>query len=324
MPADAGPQLIDGDHVVQFYADDHELVSMVAGYLSASLAGGDAVIVIATDDHRAAFEEALDRSDVRVARREGRLVLLDAAEVLSKVLADDVPDAQAFDEVVGGVIRAAAARGVPIRAYGEMVALLWEAGLVTAAIELERLWNGLGDRTPLALFCAYPASLVSDPMAGDDLSTVCHLHSEVVTGAPALPECEVSLRFPRTPRSSLRARRFVADTLASWDRPGLVDDAVLAVAELAANAMVHAASDFTVGLSRTGGGILLEVADRSHAIPTRRLAGPTALGGRGLILVDELGRRWGHRLVDGGKVVWVELGPQRPVTTNGQEPGPRQ
>ena len=55
MAVDVGPQLIDGDHVVQLYADEEELLSVVAGYLGGALVDGDAVIVIATPAHRDAF-----------------------------------------------------------------------------------------------------------------------------------------------------------------------------------------------------------------------------------------------------------------------------
>jgi hypothetical protein len=43
-------------------------------------------------------------------------------------------DTDAFDEVVGGLVREASASGRPVRAYGEMVAVLWAAGDVAAAI----------------------------------------------------------------------------------------------------------------------------------------------------------------------------------------------
>ena len=45
----------------------------------------------------------------------------------------------------------------PVCVFGEMVWLLWDAGQVNAAIEVETLWNELGHQYPFSLLCAYPA-----------------------------------------------------------------------------------------------------------------------------------------------------------------------
>ena len=134
MPVDTEIRLADGDHVVQFYGHDADLVDVVASYLSAAVLDGDAVIVIATPEHRAAFEAAMAAAgvDAELAAAGGRRIVLDAADTLARFMTDDVPDPAAFDAVVGGLVRDAASGG-PVRAYGEMVALLWDAGNVTGA-----------------------------------------------------------------------------------------------------------------------------------------------------------------------------------------------
>ena len=93
-------------------------------------------------------------------------------------------DPASFEAEVGQVIRAAGAGGRPVRLYGEMVALLWEAGQLNAALELEGLWNDLARDIPFGLYCGYPEA----PAAGADqraaLAEVCRLHAAVV-GTPA-------------------------------------------------------------------------------------------------------------------------------------------
>ena len=89
-------------------------------------------------------------------------------------------DAEAFFAVVGTVVRQAVATGRPVRAYGEMVALLWNDGYVAAAIELETLWNELGRQVPFSLYCTYPRVQVSPEGRSQALQDVCHLHSSVV------------------------------------------------------------------------------------------------------------------------------------------------
>ena len=314
MAVDTDLRLSDGEHVVQFYAAEDDLVAAVTAYLRGALSNDESAIVIATPEHVEAFEGALVSAgvDVEAARSDGQLCLVDAAETLAAFMVDGLPDPVAFDRVVGGLVRAAGARGSRLRAYGEMVALLWEGGLVNAAIELERLWNAVGERTRFALFSAYPEQMLSDVELDADFSTVCHLHSQVIAGAPALDDSEVSRRFTRGSHSPRLARQFVAETLASWDLSGLADDATLVVSELAANALTHAGSDFTVGLARTNGRMRLRVGDSSAALPVPRDAHPTDLGGRGLLLIREITTDFGHEAVEGGKVIWADLARKPP------------
>ena len=68
-----------------------------------------------------------------------------------------------------------------------MVSLLWDASLVSAAIEVEVMWNELGDQHPFSLLCAYPARPVTCSHYLDALIEVCRTHTEV-TGSPPKPE----------------------------------------------------------------------------------------------------------------------------------------
>ncbi|HKN54355.1 MAG TPA: hypothetical protein VJX66_17775 [Amycolatopsis sp.] len=66
------------------------------------------------------------------------------------------------------MIRAAAGAGRPVRAYGEMVAWLWDAGLAGAAIKLEAMWNDLGRAEAFSLYCGYPLDSVAAHAHGRD------------------------------------------------------------------------------------------------------------------------------------------------------------
>jgi len=144
-----------GQHVVQFYGHDGELAERVSDYLRGALDGGGIAVVIATQEHRDEFEALLAKAgaDLVTARDDGAYVTLDAREILREILADGaVVDGGTFDRVIGSLIRRAAATGRPVRAYGELVALLWDDGLVNEAVQLEALWNELGDEYPFSLF----------------------------------------------------------------------------------------------------------------------------------------------------------------------------
>src|SRR5438874_302493 len=127
-------------HQVQFYETDAFLARAVADFLAKGLRSGEGAIVVATGPHREALlhELASRRLDVQRALRAGRLSLLDAGEVLQEIMPDGELDWPRFQAVVGGAIAAVSGskdRGV--RAFGEMVELLWRAGRRTAALRLE-------------------------------------------------------------------------------------------------------------------------------------------------------------------------------------------
>lgn len=132
---------------MEFYASPDGLALSVAEHLAPGLLAGGMAVVLATPEHLRPFEGELEAAsiDVRAARASGKLLCLDAAETLASFASGGTIDAEKFDQTVGEVMRAACADGGPVRAYGEMVALLWEAGNVLGAIELEELWNARGE-----------------------------------------------------------------------------------------------------------------------------------------------------------------------------------
>ncbi len=153
-----------GSHVVQLYdANEHTLGANVVSHLSGGLAAGGGAIVIATPGHTATFLQEIGRSgiDTEAAIRSGLLVTADAKTTLARIMMGGHPDAERFDRVVGAIVREAAhtagQRGV--RAYGEMVGLLWQAKQFPAAIRLEQLWNKLQNTSVFDLFCAYPIDI---------------------------------------------------------------------------------------------------------------------------------------------------------------------
>jgi hypothetical protein len=316
MSVDTQSPVEPHDHVVQFYECDEELVQTVSTYLGEGIRADEVAIVVATTAHTVAFEEALRRSgiDTTAASESGALVTLDAGQALSRFMAGDGPDADAFDEVMGGLVRRAAQSGRRIRAYGEMVALLWDAGQVAAAIELESLWNRLGLQLPFSLFCAYPTQSVAGEDHAAAVQQICHLHSAIVGDSSSRAKSdpatlEKACSFEKGPHAPRAARQFVVESLLQWGYEEPLDDAALVVSELAANAVLHAQSDFTVALSSLGDRVRIAVSDASSDGPVLHDSLPsTAPSGRGVALVAALAQDWGCD-VNGadGKVVWAEF-----------------
>jgi hypothetical protein len=308
-------------HVVQFYAREWELTAGVGEYLADALDAGGAVVVVATPAHRLAFESYLAGAgaDVAAARVDGRYQAIDAAALLRRFTGAGRVDAASFEAEVGQVIRAAGAAGQPVRVYGEMVALLWEAGQLNAALELEGRWNDLARDIPFGLYCGYPEA----PPTGADqraaLAEVCRLHAAVVgtpagTGrpVPAPARSRATRSFALDPDSPREARHFALDLLRGWrieQRCGvnLASDVAIVVGELATNAVRHAGSGFTVSVMLATDVVRIQIEDArplagSHGDPPLPVSPDHGLG-----LVDAVSARWGVQPADGGKTVWAEL-----------------
>ncbi|HZN93214.1 MAG TPA: MEDS domain-containing protein, partial [Myxococcales bacterium] len=167
-------------HLVQFYETDGFLTRVTADFLEAGLRDGDGALVIATEPHRdAVLEELASRKlDVQRARLAGTLTLLDAAQVLREVTAEGMPHQARFEEVVGSALRRASAGGTRrVRAFGEMVELLWNEGRRAAALRLEELWNDLARVHDFSLLCAYT---LANFYKEDGLPAVCAQHGHIL------------------------------------------------------------------------------------------------------------------------------------------------
>jgi anti-sigma regulatory factor (Ser/Thr protein kinase) len=301
-----------GGHAVQFYDRDSELVETAGRrYLVPGLAGGGAAIVVATEAHRHMFDAELRAGglDPVGARRDGTLVMLDAAETLARFASEGRIDRDGFDRVIGGAVRSAAESGRPVHGYGEMVAVLWGAGDVLGAVELEKLWNELRQSVRFSLLCGYHRDAVAGQQHAEALHEVCHLHRGVVrTPAAGGRPVELCERFSGRADAPRSARRWITAALRTWGQhPDLLDEAELVVSELATNAIVHARSAFSVSVRSEGGRVRLSVSDTSPVAPFVRDPGPSAMFGRGMRLIGDVASDWGVDVAAGGKTVWVEL-----------------
>ncbi len=170
-----------GEHVVQLYgADDRLLAKNVSRYLAEGLRRRDGLVVIATPEHTAAIARHLVEEGNRAeeAERAGRLVYLDAAETLQRLLRGGQVDAGLFEEVVGGALRHARARSASgqVRAFGEMVGLFWSEERYAEAERLEELWNEVLGDLACSLYCAYPIDLFDGGVAAELNPIVCAHH----------------------------------------------------------------------------------------------------------------------------------------------------
>lgn len=115
--------------------------------------------------------------------------------------------------------------------------------------------------------------------------------------------------FPAAPVSVTNARRFALSRLPDADEEAR-ERVELMVSELAANCVVHAASDFEVSITHQGDVLRVEVTDLAEGQPTVRWPEPMHPRGRGLQIVSALADQWGVEPSPGGrtgKTVWFTL-----------------
>lgn len=170
------------EHVLQIYNDDATFLDAIEGFAIAGLDAGESVVVIATASHREGILQRLAEAGVDLDRAiaEDRFVALSAQETLDRFMLRGAPDETLFEMVIGEVLeRARGTSGRKVRAFGEMVALLWARGNQPAAVRLEYLWNRLLRRERFPLFCAYPRFGFTEELVLS-VDAVCKAHTRIL------------------------------------------------------------------------------------------------------------------------------------------------
>jgi len=171
-----------GEHFVQVYREETFLCEAVAEYIGTGLKHGEGAILIATPAHVAAFKRQLAEAGISVEKaiRLGQLVMLDADATLEKFTPRGMPDWQTFHELIGGRIAEMRLAFPRVRAYGEMVDVLWQRGERDAAIRLEEFWNDLGKLQTFSLLCAYYIDNLDPAAYAGPLECICKVHTHLI------------------------------------------------------------------------------------------------------------------------------------------------
>jgi hypothetical protein len=176
-------------HFVQLYeADETALSRNVGHYLWEGLRRGEGVLVIATPEHRELFSGHLSSlgADIPALTGSSQLLFLDAQDTLSLFMRGGQPDWLPFEHAVRAAMRRVhpshGAEG--LRAYGEMVGILWKARQFAAAIRLEQLWNRLLAQSAFSLYCAYAIDVFGKDFDVANLDSVLCTHTHLVPAQP--------------------------------------------------------------------------------------------------------------------------------------------
>jgi DNA-binding NarL/FixJ family response regulator len=172
-------------HEVQFYSDDAVFLDSFTRCIVTALKADNGAIVVATKSHRDSLLQRLKAEcvDVDGAIQQGTYISLDAADTLSTIMVNGLPDAVLFFESISGLIeavsKASKAEHPRVAFCGERVGLLWAEGKTDAAIRLEQLCNDLVKTHEVEILCAYPLSSTYGVDDEHAFQRICSEHSAV-------------------------------------------------------------------------------------------------------------------------------------------------
>ena len=171
------------DHVVQIYENDGIFLDALTGFVGGGINGGECVIVIATENHLNALNSRLRDYGISIDTliNDDRYIPVEAEEVLSKFMVDEWPDEKLFMQTISSLLIRGQSKGRQIRAFGEMVALLWAKGMNGATVRLEYLWNKYCEQNEFCLFCAYPKTGFTQDI-NESIMNICSCHTKMIGG----------------------------------------------------------------------------------------------------------------------------------------------
>jgi hypothetical protein len=171
------------NHLVQIYETDVIFMDSLEGYVVGGIQKGECVVVIATSIHLTELAARLQRKSyhVDILLAGNQYIQVDAEAALKQFMKGGWPDDALFLKFVTKLLASAREHERPVRAFGEMVALLWAQGNRDATIRLEELWTQFCNQEHFPIFCAYPRAGFSQDTTAS-IMHICEAHSKVIDG----------------------------------------------------------------------------------------------------------------------------------------------
>jgi hypothetical protein len=177
-------EIAPSDHLVQIYENEEVILDSLEGFAGSGLKAGDSVIIISIENRLKALNKRLGARgfNLKALKSNHQYIPLDAHEILSKFIRLGWPNEELFTKTINNIITLARGKDLrKVRAYGEMVAILWEQGYNGATVQLEHLWNKFCSQDAFCLFCAYPKSGFTQD-AETSIEHICSTHSKMISG----------------------------------------------------------------------------------------------------------------------------------------------
>ncbi len=186
-------EIYENEHFVELYDQDKALYENLGKFIGGGLQNGDPCIVIATAPHLKALEGLLEQKkfDLAKAKQQDILVCLNASETLDQFIVNGLPNRERFEEIIGSLIERLSRNGQTVKAFGEMVSVLWEQNNQSGAVLLEQLWNNLAREYRFTLYCAYRQSHFGRQAHKDAIQEISSLHTSVITSKQVTGESNI-------------------------------------------------------------------------------------------------------------------------------------
>jgi DNA-binding NarL/FixJ family response regulator len=169
-------------HQVQFHPDDSSFLASFIHFAEDALNAGRVLIVVATQAHRKDLFEALRARgiDCAAAAQKGRYIALEVTEMLAKFMVNNMPDPARFLRAAADLVEAIRKENgdARISACGECSPMLWAQGNGEAAVQVELLWDEIGRRYDMEIFCGYVLKRVQCEQ-NSVYARICAAHSKV-------------------------------------------------------------------------------------------------------------------------------------------------
>jgi hypothetical protein len=183
-PKDFWGEIAPCEHVLQIYDNNEIFINTLAGFVGDGINAGDCTIVLATREHLQSLDTALSAHGINVGSliSEDQYIPIVAEDALALFMINDWPDPALFLKMVTGLFNRASKNNRNVRAFGELVAVLWAQGNNGATVQLEHLWNQFCAQNQMTLFCAYPKSGFTED-AEESIKSICATHSKIISGS---------------------------------------------------------------------------------------------------------------------------------------------
>jgi DNA-binding NarL/FixJ family response regulator len=178
-------QVTGGVHEMIGYSEDADLMERLISFVAAALTANNSAIVAVTKPHRVGLINKLRELGIGVdgSIERGRLIILDASEMLSMFMVGGRPKRSLFLEgfrtLINSALKAATAVHPRVSIFGECCGLLYADGHRDAAIAVEKMGNELLRTGRVEILCSYR---MPDGGGQEDESAfvrICAEHSEV-------------------------------------------------------------------------------------------------------------------------------------------------
>ena len=185
------PLSTGNSHIIQLYKDEQQMTQMVGNFGLDGLKADEAVIIIATAAHLENLKTYMQSQNKDLSKfvKRGQLLLMDAAQTLSLFLVNGLPDAEKFKNTLGKVALEKQKSFGKLRAFGEMVGILWDEGNHQGTIKLEEIWHDFIHEHQFNLLCGYSDSQFANADYRNHFDRICASHTHVV---PSIVPSEVN------------------------------------------------------------------------------------------------------------------------------------